>query len=50
MRDAVVSTTAARCEFIAFSFGKRSDDDWGSVLMPLVLAGPAGILLVLVAE
>ena len=50
MRDAVLLMTAASCGFMAFLFGKRPDNDWGSVLVSIVLAGSAGVLLILAAE
>jgi hypothetical protein len=50
MRDAVLPWTATSRGVMEFLFGKRSDNDWGSVLMSIVLGGSAGVLLVLAAE
>jgi len=50
MREVVLLVTAASCGFMAFMFGKTSDNDWGSVLMSVMLAGSAGVLLILAAE
>ena len=50
MREAVLLTTAASCAFMAFMFGKTADNDWGSVLMSVMLAGSSGVLLLLAAE
>jgi hypothetical protein len=50
MRDADLLVTAASCGFMAFMFGKTLDNDWGSVLLPVTLAGSAGVLLILVVE
>jgi hypothetical protein len=50
MRDAVLLVTAASCGFTAFMFGKTSDNNWGSVLMPVTLAESAAVLLILAVE
>jgi hypothetical protein len=50
MRVAVLLVTAASCGFMAVMFGKTSDNDWGSVLLSVMLAGSAGVLLILAAE
>jgi hypothetical protein len=50
MRVAVLLVTAASCGFMAVMFGKTPDNDWGSVLLSVMLAGSAGVLLILAAE
>ena len=50
MRLAVLLVTAASCGFMAVMFGKTPDNDWGSVLLSVMLAGSAGVLLILAAE
>jgi hypothetical protein len=50
MRVTVLLVTAASCGFMAIMFGKTSDNDWGSVLLSVMLAGSAGVLLILAGE
>jgi hypothetical protein len=50
MREPVLLVTAASCGLMAFMFGKTSENDWESVLMSIMLAGSAGVLLILAAE
>jgi hypothetical protein len=50
MRDAVLLVTATSCGSMAFMFGKTLDNDWGSVLLPVTLAGSAAALLILAVE
>ena len=50
MRDAVLLSTVTSCGVTEFLFGKRSDNDWGSALMSIMLVGSAGVPLVLAAE
>jgi hypothetical protein len=50
MRVAVLLVAAASSGFMAVMFGKTSDNDWGSVLLSVMLAGSAGVLLILAAE
>ena len=50
MRDAVLLSTVTSCGVMGFLFGKRSDNDWASALMSIMLVGSAGVPLVLAAE